>query len=161
MFGKVWHPIVVGQNIIASSYYTQLTVINIAFPSLQTDKAEKIEYYIHTGITKAISCHCNFEFPATFIRSGIFLCWNAQDEVTYRSVIVGTEDQSATELLDFLENWVKSKPVLQVEKFGLWVSSEYPVRITSLGLSNPQCPSTTGESTTETPTTVNPTPDKD
>ena len=73
---------------------------------------------------------------------------------------MGTEDQSATELLDFLENWVKSKPVLQVEKFGLWVSSEYPVHITFLDLG--KCPSTTsGESTTETPTTINPTPDKD
>ena len=73
---------------------------------------------------------------------------------------MGTEDQSAIELLGFLENWVKSKPVLRVEKFGLWVSSEYPVRIMSLDLG--ECPSTTsGESTTETPTTANPTPDKD
>ena len=75
---------------------------------------------------------------------------------------MATEGQSATKLLGFLENWVKSEPVLRVEKFGLWVSPEYPVRITSLDLGNSQCTSTTcGESTTETPTTVNPTPDKD
>ena len=73
---------------------------------------------------------------------------------------MGTEDQSAIELLGFLENWAKSKPVLQVEKFGLWVSPEYPVRITSFDLG--ECTSaTSGESTTETPTTTNPTPDKD
>ena len=72
---------------------------------------------------------------------------------------MGTEDQNATKLVDFLENWVKSKPVLQVEKFGLWVSTEYPVKICSLGLSDPQCPSITppsGEPTTERPTTFIP-----
>ena len=76
---------------------------------------------------------------------------------------MGTEDQNTTKLLDFLESWVKSKPVLQVEKFGLWVSTEFPVRICSLGLSDPQCPSIappSGESTTERPTTFNPIRDK-
>ena len=125
------------------------------FLPLQTDKAEKIESYIHTGIAKAISCHCNCEFPATFIRSGIFLCWNTQDEVTYRSVIVGTEDQSATRLLGCFKQWVETEPVLQVEKFGLWVSTNCPVQIPSLG---PHCPgirSRTVDLTTESIPTSN------
>ena len=106
---------------------------------LQTNKAEKMESYIHIGIAKIISDRCNCEFQATFIRSGIFHCWNTPDEVTYRSVIVGTGHHNATKLLRFLEEWVNSKPVLQVEKLGLWLSTKCPVKISSL--SAPQCPS--------------------
>ena len=107
----------------------------------QINKAEKIESYIHTGIAKAISSRCKCEFPVTFIRSGIFQCWNTPNEVTYRSVIVSPGRHKPTQLLQFLAEWVDSKPVLQVEKFGLWVSTECPVKISSLGLSDPHCPS--------------------
>ena len=61
------------------------------------------------------------------------------DEVTYRSVIVGTEHHNTTELLRSLNEWVNSELVLQVEKLGLWVSTKCPVQISSL--SDPQCPS--------------------
>ena len=98
-----------------------------------------MESYIQTGIVEAISDRCNCEFQATFIRSGIFHCWNTPDEVTYRSVIVGTGRHNTTKLLRFLEEWVNSEPVLQVEKFGLRVSTKCPVQISSL--SAPQCPS--------------------
>ena len=113
--------------------------IAISFYFLQTNKADKIESYIHIGIAKIISDRCKCEFPTTFIRSGIFQCWNAPDEVTYRSVIVGMGHHNATELLRSLEEWVNSEPVLQVEKLGLWVSTKCPVQISSL--SDPQCPS--------------------
>ena len=105
----------------------------------QLNKAEKVESYIHTGIAKAISSRCKCKFPVTFIRSGIFHCWNTPDEVTYRSVMVSPGRHKATQLLHFLEEWVDTKPVLQVEKFGLWVSTECPVKISSLGLSDPHC----------------------
>ena len=52
---------------------------------------------------------------------------------------MGTGHQNATELLGFVEEWVNSKPVLQVEKLGLWLSTKCPVQISSL--SDPQCPS--------------------
>ena len=113
--------------------------MTVPFYFLQTNKAEKMESYIHIGIAKIISDRCNCEFQATFIRSGIFHCWNAPDEVTYRSVIVGMGRHNATKLLRFLEEWVNSEPVLQVEKLGLWLSTKCPVKISSL--SAPQCPS--------------------
>ena len=123
----------------------------ILFHSLQADKAQKFRSYIHDGIAEALLDHCNCEFTLAFIRSGIFHCWNAQDEVTYRSVIVGTGHHNATELLEFLEEWVNSKPVLQVEDFGLWLSTKCPVQIPSL--SDPQCSSfrqpPAGDSTTQ------------
>ena len=52
---------------------------------------------------------------------------------------MGTGHHNATELLRFLEEWVNSEPVLQVEKFGLQVSTKCSVQISSL--SAPQCPS--------------------
>ena len=72
----------------------------------QTDETEKIELYIHTGIAKAISGHCKCEFPVSFIRSGIFQCWNTPDEVTYRSVMVSPGGHKPTQLLQFLAEWV-------------------------------------------------------
>ena len=107
----------------------------------QTDETEKIESYIHTGIAKAISGRCKCDFPVAFIRSGIFQCWNTPDEVTYRSVMVSPGGHEPTQLLQFLAEWVGTKPVLQVGKFGLWVSTECPVKISSLDLSDPQCSS--------------------
>ena len=109
--------------------------------SLQTDETQKIELYIHTGIAEAISGTCKCDFPVAFIRSGIFQCWNTPDEVTYRSVMVSPGGHKPTQLLQFLAEWVGTKPVLQVGKFGLWVSTECPVKISSLDLSDPQCSS--------------------
>ena len=118
----------------------------------QNDHAEKIESYIHTEIVEAVSGGCSYELPVAFIRSGIFQCWNTLNEVTYRSMIVGTEHHNATELLRSLEEWLNSEPVLQVEKLGLWVSTKCPVQISSL--SDPQCSSfrqpSPGDSTTVT-----------
>jgi len=90
--------------------------------------------YIHSRIAKAISYQCNCSFPVEFIRDGFFRCWNAPDEFTYRSAIVGTEAHNATELVQFLEEWVNSEPALQVGRFELWVDTKCPVLISSLKL---------------------------
>ena len=119
----------------------ELETFTVMYCSLQTDETQKIELYIHTGIAEAISGRCKCDFPVAFIRSGIFQCWNTPDEVTYRSVMVSPGGHKPTQLLQFLAEWVGTKPVLQVGKFGLWVSTECPVKISSLGLSDPQCPS--------------------
>ena len=100
----------------------------------QADKVEKIRSYIHRGIAKAISYQCNCSFSAEFIRNGLFRCWNALNEFTYRSTIVGTKAHNATELVGFLEQWVNSEPALQVDQFELWVGTRCPVPISSLKL---------------------------
>ena len=89
---------------------------------------------MHSGIAKAISYHCNCSFPVEFIRDGLFRCWKATDEFAYRSAIVGTEAHNATELVQFLEEWVNSEPALQVDRFELWVDTQCPVQIPSLKL---------------------------
>ena len=89
---------------------------------------------MHSGIAEAISYQCNCSFPVEFIRDGSSRCWNAPDEFTYRSAIVGTETHNATELVQFLEEWVKSEPALQVGRFELWVDTKCPVLISSLKL---------------------------
>jgi len=94
----------------------------------------EIRSYVHSGIAKAISYHCNCSFPVEFIRKGLFRCWKASDEFTYRSAIVGTEGYNATELVQFLEEWVNSEPTLQVDQFELWVDTQCPVLIPSLKL---------------------------
>ena len=137
---------------IEAKTFAVIKDVNYTISISQNDHAEKIELYIHTEIVEAISSGCNCEFPVTFIRSGIFQCWNAPDEVTYRGVIVGTKHHNATELLRSLEEWVNSEPVLQVKKLGLWLSTKCPVQI--LSLSDPQCSSfrqaSPGDSTTVT-----------
>ena len=91
-----------------------------------------IRSFIHSGIAKAISYHCNCSFPVEYIRDGLFRCWNAPDEFTYRSAIVGTVAHNATELVQFLEEWVNSQPALQVDHFELWIDTKCPVPISSL-----------------------------
>ena len=100
----------------------------------QADKVEKIRSYVHRGIAKAISYQCNCSFSAEFIRNGLFRCWNALNEFTYRSTIVGTKVHNATELVGFLEQWVNSEPALQMGQFELWVGTRCPVPISSLKL---------------------------
>ena len=100
----------------------------------QVERALKIESYIHSEVTQAISEHCNCSFSMEFIRNGVFRCWNASNEVTYRSTIVGTKANNATQLVQFLQKWVNSKPVLLVEIFELWVDTKCPVRLSSFKL---------------------------
>jgi len=47
---------------------------------------------------------------------------------------VGTEAHNATELVQFLEEWVYTEPTLQVDQFELWVDTQCPVPISSLKL---------------------------
>ena len=91
-----------------------------------------IRSYVHNGIAEAISYHCNCSFQVSFIRKGLFRCWNAPDEFTYRSAIVGTEAHNATELVQFLEELVHTESALQVDQFELWVDTKCPVPISSL-----------------------------
>ena len=100
----------------------------------QVERALKIESYIHSEVTQAISEHCNCSFSMEFIRNGVFRCWNASNEVTYRSTIVGTKANNATQLVQFLQKWVNSEPVLLVEIFELWVDTKCPVRLSSFKL---------------------------
>ena len=52
---------------------------------------------------------------------------------------MGTETHNATELVQFLEEWVNSEPVLQVDQFELWVGMKCPVPISSLKLKEGKC----------------------
>ena len=49
-----------------------------------------------------------------------------ENEFAYRSAIVGTKNRNATELVEFLEEWVNSEPTLQVDQFELWVDTRCP-----------------------------------
>ena len=44
---------------------------------------------------------------------------------------MGTEAHNATELVQFLEEWVNSQPALQVDHFELWIDMKCPVPISS------------------------------
>ena len=101
---------------------------------IQADKVEEIRSYVHSGIAKAISYQCNCSFSAKFIRNGLFRCWNALNEFTYRSIIVGIKGHNATELVGLLQQSVYSDPTLQVDQFELWVGTRCPVAISSLKL---------------------------
>ena len=121
------------------------SVITLIFFCVQADKVEEIRSYVHSGIAKAILYQCNCSFSAEFIRNGLFRCWNALNEFTYRSKIVGMEGHNATdlvgmeghnatELVGLLQQWVYSEPTLQVDQFELWVGTRCPVALSSLKL---------------------------
>ena len=99
---------------------------------IQPSKAEKIDAIICHALTEAISCQCNCSFPHDFIRKGKFSCLNTTTKVSYRSTIVGTTVHNASQLVNFIQKWVSTGPILEVEWWLLHVNANCPVRISSL-----------------------------
>ena len=104
---------------------------------LQPEKAEKVDTIIHRELIEPISCQCNCTFPDGFIRRGKFSCRNTTATVSYRSTIVGTNTYNASQLVNIIQQWVSSGPILEVEWWLLDVYADCPARISSLN--DPEC----------------------
>ena len=104
---------------------------------MQPEKADIIDMIIRRALIQAIKCQCNCTFPFEFIRKGIFSCRNTATKVSYRSAIVGTNAYSASQLVNIIQQWVSSGPILEVEWWLLDVYADCPARISSLN--DPEC----------------------
>ena len=72
------------------------------------------------------------------IYSGEFSCQTTTTEVIYRAIINGSsESRTATELVNFMENWLQSEGTLLYNKFRLRLAQNCSLRIESF--SEPEC----------------------
>ena len=117
--------------------YIATTVYHTYWLSLQPEYAWKLDTHIRGILARAISRLCNCTFPLDFIRSGRFSCRNSTSKATYRSAIITTASHDARQLVDFIQKWVSSRPILELDWWLLDVYTDCPAGI--LSFSDPEC----------------------
>ena len=68
----------------------------------------QVEKAVRAAVAKAVSDLCNCSFPAGFVRPGKLSCRSTLNQVTYRSVAIGTGNYSSIQIVGFIEQWVQS-----------------------------------------------------
>ena len=91
--------------------------------------ARSIERSIHKSIADAISRQCKCVFLPEYIGPGTFSCRNATTEATYRSKINGTVSHNVSQVMNLVQNWVDTRPILPVDWWMLSVYTNCPVHI--------------------------------
>ncbi len=78
------------------------------------------------------NCKCNLA-QNRVIRNGVFICYKDSPEfITYRGQIYGTAAHSVSEMIEFIEQWLKTSPSLQIQAQLLHVESSCPVEVQSV-----------------------------
>ena len=86
--------------------------------------------------------------PQPFTLAGEFSCHSTTTEVIYRAIINGSsESRTATELVNFIENWLQSEGTLLYNKFRLRLAQNCTLRIESF--SDLECEVDTDKSGTD------------
>ena len=100
--------------------------------NFQVSKAVDLEDSIRKDIEQALRKHCSCDFSSLAIYSGEFSCQTTTTEVIYRAIINGSSElRTATELVNFMENWLRSDGTLLYNKFRLRLAQNCSLRIES------------------------------
>ena len=85
-------------------------------------------------------CGCGFEMDS--IEAGQFDCSDEPNDVTFRAKINGDVNELAPELIEYIEMWVNSTVVIEVQGVNFTLSTTCPVEIESFdeGLCEPEPP---------------------
>ena len=114
-------------------YYTWFNL----FSDIQDDKALKYQSSIRDKIIQEITSRCQCRVPKENLLPGTFSCQDSHNQTTYRSTIIGTQSYNATELVEFIQDWVTSGPTLTIQWYTVKLDPKCPVSISSLG--DPEC----------------------
>ena len=99
---------------------------------MQVSKAVDLEDSIRKDIEQALRKRCSCNFISSAIYSGEFSCQTTTTEVIYRAIINGSsESRIATELVNFIENWLQSEGTLLYNKLRLRLAQNCSLRIES------------------------------
>ncbi len=103
-----------------------------------TQAEEKLED-IEDGLQTQLNQLCGCGFALQHITAGELQCFDSSTEVTYRARISGTSTNSSSDILAYLEEWIRSGTASVVDqKFRLVLDSScLPVAIDSF--SDPKC----------------------
>ncbi len=105
----------------------------------QADRAREVRTAVIREISGIISSHYDYHFPENLLKSGVFRCRSTQSEVTYRNTITSSH-HNIDEMMGYIEDWVKTEPIVQVGDFHLIVNKNCSVHISSMN--DPECFST-------------------
>ena len=110
-------------------WFRQLAILCLLF---QVSKAVDLEDSINKDIEQALRKRCNCDFSSSDIYSGEFSCRTTSTEVIYRAIInSSSESHTATELVNFMENWLLSDGTLLYNKFRLQLAQNCSLCIKS------------------------------
>ena len=98
------------------------------------EKAKRFQLAVRQKIASVLSASCACNFPLYLIDDGVFSCRTFHNFVVYRSKISGL---FASDMIQYLSEWVEGNPALQVDWLLLNIHSSCPVRIDSIG--DPDC----------------------
>ena len=102
------------------------------YVTYQVSKAEDLEKSVKENIEQAIRQRCSCNFQSSSIYSGEFSCQTTTTDVIYRAIINGTSDQqAATELIGYIDDWQQNEGTLLYHKFRLRLSQHCPLQIKS------------------------------
>ena len=118
---------------IYSTYWGALTITyDIMLILIQGDQeAELYKYHIEEALIEAIESRCECHFPKENLFEPTFSCVRSPHLTTYRNTLVGTYNFNATQLIEFIQDWVATGPQISVKHYSLWIDNSCPVAITS------------------------------
>ncbi len=88
---------------------------------LDNERAEFVADAIQKEVAHLLMTSCNCNFPLDNIRKGRLLCGDNAATVTYKSVVVGYGNVTASEFHQSIVEWAESdgtpKPVVSIGRF--------------------------------------------
>ena len=100
------------------------------------EKTGHIEAQVQSHIIRIIRERCTdcYEFTETYLRQGIFLCYDNPTTVTYRSTLVTPySTKNATHLVGIIQTWVSTSPFLTLDSLLVKVNADCTTSVASLG----------------------------
>ena len=120
-----------------------LTVIYIL--SQSGEEAGIYKKFVEKAVIEAIERGCECIFPPDHLLEASFSCESSPNLTTYRNALIGTHEFNATELINFIQDWVNSGSIIKIQNYSVRVDSTCLVAISSLeevecGQPVSQCP---------------------
>ena len=107
------------------------------FPQ-SSGEVEVYKYFIEEALVEAIKLHCECHFPRENLLQETFSCLSLPHLTTYRNTVVGTHNVNASQLIDFIQDWVNTGPKITIKSsYSVWVDKKCPVAVSSFD--EPEC----------------------
>ena len=89
--------------------------------------------FIKDALVTAIKHHCKCHYPITNFNKDVFICEDSPPNfLIYRSSLLGTHNFNGTQIVDFIQDWVSTGPLIEVGGNSIRVDSSCPTAISSL-----------------------------
>ena len=105
---------------------------------LQSLNADDKVSDIHTAMQHDIEHLCMCGFTTQHLSDSELQCFMNLEEVTFRSLIIGTAQATSSELIEYIEQWIAGGPRILVQTVRLTIDDTcHPVEINTFN--DPEC----------------------